>query len=215
MVAVKYWFQIAISLLLALVLGSTSAIAAERGSAVDELQQLLINLDGIITDFSQQITNGQGYLVEEAQGTLYLSKPYFRWEVSAPFPQIILANKQAIEVYDPDLEQVTQRDLDGALDQAPLALLTQSEMDLAEHFAVEALDMGDTRMRYVMRPKSEDALFNRLEMVFNGGDLDALLIFDHTGQQTYIRFINYQSAQVIQSSLFELEYPIGTDFVRG
>ncbi len=209
MEAVKYWFQIAISALLTSLCLSGFA---NNNPAAQELQTLLRDLDGIIADFSQQVTNGQGYMVEETQGTLYLAKPRFRWEVLAPYPQVILANGDYIEVYDPDLEQVTQKDIAGAVDQAPLALLTQSELTLADHFVVESLALENAKRRFILSPTSQEALFERLEMVFNGADLDSLQIFDHSGQQTYIRFSNYQSAQ---SSLFELEYPSGTDFVRG
>ena len=154
-------------------------------------------------------------MIEEARGTLYLAKPRFRWEVQSPFPQIVLANAERIEVYDPDLEQVTQKDIDGAVTQAPLALLTQAELVLADHFGVNVVSVGPQSQRFILLPLSTEALYERLELEFSGPRLAALTIVDHAGQKTDITFSNYQSAQVIQSSLFELEYPSGTDFVRG
>jgi len=205
---VKYWFQIASSA----VLGFAASLNA--ADAADSLQTRLVHLDGIVADFTQEITDAQGYVIEEANGTLHLAKPRFRWQIEAPFAQIILADGDHIQVYDPDLEQVTERDIDGALDQAPLALLTQQALALRDHFVVERYDSGQ-RDRYVLQPVSDDALFQRLEIEFAGERLDTLAIYDHAGQQTRIRFTDYASAQVIQSSTFELEYPPGTDFVRG
>ena len=54
-----------------------------------------------------------------------------------------------------------------------------------------------------------------MELVFSGDALNTIAIIDHTGQQTLIRFADYDTQQVIQSSTFELEFPPGTDFVRG
>ncbi len=219
MVAVKFWFQTATSTLACLlgvaVLAGSAASDPSSPSASADLQHRLQQLDGVIAAFDQQITNNQGYLIEEAQGTLYLAKPRFRWDVREPFPQIIIADDDLIQIYDPDLEQVTQRQIEGSLDQAPLALLTRSSLALEAHFTVAFIVNEPGFTRFMLTPVSADALFSRMEMVFHGEMLSAMSIFDHTGQQTLIRFADYLTQQVIQSSVFELEFPPGTDFVRG
>ena len=211
MEAVKFWFPIAISALLSVVCHP----ALRAGTAADALQARLVSLDGLVAKFTQQITDAKGYVLEEATGTLHLAKPHFRWQIEAPFAQIILAKGDHVQIYDPDLEQVTERDIDGAIDQAPLALLTRSELALDEHFVVDESQIDSGYSRYILRPTSDDALFERLELVFKHQQLDTLAIYDHAGQQTLIRFTEYADAQVIQSSMFELDYPPGTDFVRG
>ena len=213
MVAVKFWFQTVTRCLACIV--SFAAFAESAQTATADLQNRLQQLDGVVAAFDQQITNNQGFLIEEAQGTLYLAKPRFRWEVRAPFPQIIIANGDFIQIYDPDLEQVTERHIEGSLDQAPLALLTRSSLALEQHFVVEFVVNEPGFTRFSLRPVSRDALFSRMEMVFHGEILSAMSIFDHAGQQTLIRFADYLTRQVIQSSVFELEFPPGTDFVRG
>lgn len=217
MEVVKSWFPIAIrvaikfSICVVLVLAQSLAVASSPGElARMALQERLALLDNVIADFEQQMINAQGYLTESSKGTLYLAKPKFRWEVFAPFPQIIIADNERIEIYDPDLEQVTQRTLSDALHEAPLALLTQSDLRLEGYFSVYA--NGET---FVLLPNSDEALFDRLEITFVDDQLSALDIHDHTGQQTLIRFSNYRAQQVLQSDLFELDYPDGTDFVRG
>jgi outer membrane lipoprotein carrier protein len=217
MEAVKYLYPIAISLFLWL--ASAPLVHAEPALAeltpTEQLQARLSELDGVIATFVQQLTNAQGFVVEETRGTLYLAKPQFRWEVESPLPQIIIANGDNIEVYDPDLEQVTQRNIEGDIQQAPLALLSHGAEILPEHFSVAygALDTGGTH--FVLTPRSTDALFKSLELQFSGESLLGINIADHSGQQTIIRFEQYQARQVIQSSVFKLDYPPGTDFVRG
>ena len=211
MAAVKYLSRIATSLIYFI----SAAVLASDGveDPTLALQARLLATDGIVANFTQQVTNAQGFVVEQASGTLHVAKPKFRWEVLDPFPQIILADGNQLEIYDPDLEQVTTKTLDGALDQAPLALLTQADLDLGGHFEVDL--QAFENQRYILRPRSADALFERVELIFLGDKLLTLLIYDHSGQQTVIRFTQYQAGQVIQSELFELEYPPGTDIVRG
>ena len=204
----KYWFPIAISL--CLLAGSALAATPEAS-----LSARLASLDSIQATFEQRISNAQGFLVEASSGRLHLLKPNFRWDVDEPFPQTILARGEAVEIYDPDLEQVTERRIGDALDRTPLALLTSESLELGEHFRVEDAPSADAMERYVLYPVADDALFERIELVFDEARLAALVIIDHAGQQTLIRFSEYPSQQVIQSDVFELEYPPGTDFVRG
>ena len=114
-----------------------SEVASEQGSPGLQLEARLLATNGVIANFTQQISNAQGYVVEQASGTLHVAKPNFRWEVLDPFPQIILARGNDLEIYDPDLEQVTTKSLEGGIDEAPLALLTQAELNLPELFEVE------------------------------------------------------------------------------
>ena len=222
MVVVKYSFLTAISACLLCASAWAQTVDGVANAATFALQTKLVQLDGVIARFEQQVTNAQGYLVEEASGTLYLAKPRFRWEVSDPFPQIIIADGDEVEIFDPDLEQVTRRTLGNSMHEAPLALLTQTDLALEEHFLVEALSTfseaegeNSKQARDVLRPRASEALFERIEMTFLHNVLSTLVIYDHTGQQTFIRFADYRAQQVIQSSMFELEYPPGTDFVRG
>ncbi len=208
MVVVKFWCLLGISL-------SFFAASAQAASPEASLSARLAGLDGIQTAFEQRITNALGFLVEESAGTLHLKKPNFRWDVSEPFPQIILARGEAVQIYDPDLEQVTERSIGDALDRTPLALLTSETLDLTAHFRVEDAPSADELERYVLYPIAVDALFERIELVFDDARLAVLAIIDHSGQQTLIRFSEYPAQQVIQSDVFELEYPPGTDFVRG
>jgi len=192
--------------------------APESGSVPEsELERRLLAMDQVVANFTQQVRDAQGYVTEQASGTLQLAKPNFRWEVLAPFPQIIVAKGGQLAIYDPDLEQVTTKILDESLTQTPLSLLTQAKLDLSVDFDVSRVDSGESAAEriFVLRPRAQDALFQFFEVTFLGDQLQALKIFDHTGQETLIRFTDYQSSQVIQSQVFELEYPPGTDFVRG
>ena len=219
MAAEKYWFRIAIRLglwLTAMTLPPAAlggAANEAEAQAVATLEVRLLSLDGVRANFTQQTRSPRGAVLEAANGRLEILKPNFRWEILAPYPQIILARGKDIEIYDPDLEQVTQRTLTAALDEAPLALLTQSTLDLAAHYQV-AYESGEMPL-YTLRPRALDALFAQLDLVFMGERLLSLTILDHSGQQTIIRFTEFTVGQAIEADAFQARYPPGTDFVRG
>ena len=220
MVVVKYWCRTAISraftgALCALVFALAGSAHGQGDDPLEALRHRLLGLNGIVAGFEQQITSPRGVVIEQSSGTLYLYKPAFRWDVNDPYPQMILAREGIVHVYDPDLEQVTERDLDDSLDQAPLALLTRSDLALGDYFKVMQLGGEPEVDRFELYPTGPNSLFARMQLVFEGQLLSALVIYDHVGQTTLIRFAEYEPGQVIQSDVFEMRYPPDTDFVRG
>jgi len=191
------------------------SLSAQADSASTELQRLLQHEDGVVARFEQQITNAQGLVIETSYGKVHLAKPNLRWEVLAPYAQTIIVRNTSVRIYDPDLDQVTMRDLGDDIEQVPLTLLTRSKLDLTDSYSVVRKDDNIDEQRFLLRPKSAEVLFERIEIVFGSHGLQALLIFDHTQQQTVIRFSDYRTDQVIQSSVFELDLPPDTDIVRG
>lgn len=192
------------------------AYGGVRADDASDLQTRLAGLDGVVAEFAQQITDARGALVEASSGQLFLAKPNFRWEVAEPFPQVIIARGDELQIYDPDLAQLTVRTLtDSArLQDTPLTLLTSEDLQLSDTFAVTARYDAE-RAHFVLTPLASDALFATLEVVFNEQALDALIITDHTGQQSVIRIHSFQSEQTLDAGLFVLELPPETDIVRG
>ncbi len=205
--AVSIWTASAIPVL---------AGAGQESSGAEALQQRLMSLDGVVADFQQVITDARGVRIEESSGQLVLAKPNFRWEVADPFPQIIIARGNELQIYDPDLLQLTTRTLDHStsLQDMPLTLLTREEIGLADEFEVR-VSHSPKLVHYHLTPRSADVLFAGIELIFAAEVLHGLIITDHTGQQSTIRFSAVRSHQVIQSQMFELDLPADIDIVRG
>ncbi len=212
----------------ALLLSSAPALAGSGAEAADAaggaedaadargLEQRLRELDGVTAGFTQQISDARGVLVEESSGRIHLAKPNFRWEVAEPFPQTIIAKGPQLQIYDPDLEQLTLKQLDGSADlqDVPLTLLTRRDINLSNDFTVTAAHTpGQTH--YFLIPRGLDALFASMELVFRADTLHTLIITDHTGQQSVIRFTGFSAGQMIESTMFELDLPADIDIVRG
>ena len=86
--------------------------------------------------FKQVLTDRNGQTIEEASGTLAISRPdRFRWDYRKPYEQVIVADVTRIWIYDSDLEQVTVRKLDETLSATP-AMLLSGRSNLADNFNV-------------------------------------------------------------------------------
>ena len=205
MVAVRFWFLIA-----------TSIFACQFAFASDEdsLAELFAGFDQVQTDFDQTIADGFGRILETSSGSLSISKPSARWEVVQPYPQVILLNDKDLKIYDPDLEQVTERDLSDSWEEVPLALLLGSGAEIDEHFNVSREVSADLT-QYRLTPKAVDALFESVMILVQDDQISQLSIRDQGEQETVILFRNYKPGVVLESKVFELDLPPGTDVIRG
>lgn len=193
----KYWFLAAISL----------AGSAAWADAREELNARLAAMEYLAADFTQQVHGPRGEVIEQSRGIVRLLRPQFRWEVIDPYPQVIVTEDGQLKIYDPDLEQVTVRPLDEALVDTPLALLTQDAVELGADYAIEQLSPNS----FLLHPSGIDALFDEIVLEFGSQGLQAMVIRDHLGQSTDIRFDNFGERSMIQSSDFTLDVPPGTD----
>ena len=193
----KYWFLAVISL----------AGSAAWADAREELNARLAAMEYLAADFTQQVQGSRGEVIEQSRGIVRLLRPQFRWEVIDPYPQVIVTEDGQLKIYDPDLEQVTVRPLDEALVDTPLALLTQDAVELGADYAIEQLSPNS----FLLHPSGIDALFDEIVLEFGSHGLQAMVIRDHLGQSTDIRFDNFGERSMIQSSDFTLDVPPGTD----
>jgi outer membrane lipoprotein carrier protein len=199
---VKYWFLIAISL------AATIGRADEGARA--ELVARLDALDRWRATFDQTVLGPEGELIERSTGRVALMKPYFRWDIEAPYPQTLVADGESVRIYDPDLEQLTVRQMDEALDATPLAVLTRREVALGDGYEVTR---DGTAFRLV--PTSSRVLFADVLLEFGSEGLGVLTIRDQLGQETRITFAPAPSGAVLESGDFELIVPPGTDVIEG
>ena len=221
MEAEKFLFPIVnkllFSALLSLAVGSTDASATARADADDasaELISLIDAFDQVTGRFAQTIVDASLQTLEESSGSLALQRPKFRWQVETPFAQLIIADGAEMQIYDPDLAQLSLHDIDKNLGPTPLTILLGDTETLATEFTVSRSTDG-AMQRFVLRPRSQSALFLQVELIFQGRLLERLAIWDSAGQLTRIQFSEMQLTQGIEAERFELILPEGTDVIRG
>ena len=221
MEAEKFLFPIVnkllFSALLSLAVGSTDASATASADADDasaELISLIDAFDQVTGRFAQTIVDASLQTLEESSGSLALQRPKFRWQVETPFAQLIIADGAEMQIYDPDLAQLSLHDIDKNLGPTPLTILLGDTETLATEFTVSRSTDG-AMQRFALRPRSQSALFLQVELIFQGRLLERLAIWDSAGQLTRIQFSEMQLTQGIEAERFELILPEGTDVIRG
>lgn len=185
--------------------------------ARDSLRQRLAAMDRFHAHFSQFIEGARGEVIEESTGEVLMQRPLLRWDVDKPYPQTIVADAQRLRIYDPDLAQVMVKPLSEALGDSPVALLTSNTIGLNDAFDVvhlpgEGVSAEDV---YLLSPRSSESLFQEVRLHFEGPALTALLIFDHLGQYTTVRFRQIPGSAVLDSALFDLDLPEDVDIIDG
>lgn len=205
-----------IKMLSALTLGSALALplSALADEAAGRLTQLLEPVRTYSASFEQQILDGSGQRLQEAEGQMWLSRPgKFRWEVEAPYAQVVVSDGDEVYLHDPDLEQVTIQALDTRVTHTPALLLSGSAADLTEAYAVSRRQQGAAET-FTLTPRTADTLFEELALTFYSERLGVLQMADSTGQRTAIYFNDVQLNPGIPAERFTFAIPEGTDVIR-
>ncbi|EHP37460.1 lipoprotein chaperone, partial [Cupriavidus basilensis OR16] len=92
------------------------------------------------------------------------------WRYIKPYDQLLQADGQTLYIYDKDLNQVTERKLDGALGSSPAAILFGSN-DLEKNFVVKNGPTRDGVEWLELTPRAKDTQFERIGIGFKSGNL--------------------------------------------
>lgn len=189
-----------------------AAHAAQR-SARQQLDAFAHGLHAIEGHFSQTLTNANGGQGRTSTGTLALQAPReFRWEVTQPYKQLIVADGGHVWLYDPDLEQVTVRRQSAAEAHSPLTVLTDlSQLD--HEFKVT--DMGHKGGMAWLRltPTEDNPQFAYADLGLAGNQLKQMRFRDQLGNVSAIVFSDWQRNPSLPASLFNFKPPKGADVV--
>ncbi|MDO6824496.1 outer membrane lipoprotein chaperone LolA [Marinobacter sp. 1_MG-2023] len=202
------------ALIMALVF-SSSLMAADTEGTAAELASLLKSYETYQADFIQIVVNENGSKVQESRGSLKAKRPgLFYWETQAPLSQYIVSNGQSVEVFDPDLEQVTVHNLDDRVQTTPALLLSGEVDNLEDTYRVSGRQVGDDTREFTLEPKSEDSLFVSLRLTFFKNELQEMRMQDSLSQLSVLSFNDIKLNESVDDSAFTLEYPEDVDVIR-
>ncbi len=205
---VKY--SLLVALLVCSVICSSVTLA---GTGMDRLQDFFNDLQGLKADFTQTVIDAQSTVLQDATGKFALLRPgRFRWDYQTPYEQLIVSDGVKVQIYDPDLEQVTVKVLDQTIGNMP-ALLLSNEQPLADSFTITELGMQDGLQWLELIPKMSDTTFEKIRLAFDEHTLHAMELFDSFGQTTRLVFSNVQRNPAIDPQIFQFTPPQGVDVV--
>jgi len=182
-------------------------------SARARLDAFARGLKSISGDFTQTTFDANGRRGQTAQGTLALQTPrLFRWQVNAPYRQLIVADGKRVWLYDPDLQQVTVRAQGDAEAHSPLTVLTDLGQ-LDREFKVTELGArnGLAWLRLTSTARSPD--FKNAELGFGPQGLARMVFTDQLGDRTEIAFSDWKRNVALPAAEFRFTPPPGADVI--
>ena len=194
-----------------------AAAPVAQAAATDQLQSFVTSVKTARGEFTQQQMKGKGAdlkVASTSSGTFVFSRPgKFAWRYTKPYEQLLQADGQVLYIYDKDLNQVTERKLDGALGASPAAILFGSN-DLSKNFDVKNGATRDGVEWLELTPKEKDTQFERIGIGFKGGNLEAMELRDAFGNTTILTFSAIQKNPSLPADAFRFTVPKGADVMK-
>lgn len=200
-----------IAILLCLGLVAPAAHAAD--SARSRLDAFAKGLAGLSGSFSQQVFDPNDEPGKKTQGTLALEAPrQFRWDVTKPYQQQIVADGMHVWIYDPDLEQVSVRNQGVEEAHSPLTVLTDLAQLDREYTATE--QGGREGAQWLrLKSKGKEPDFEYADLGFDASGLAGMVFKDTLGNRTEIRFADWQRNPKFPAGHFKFTPPKGVDVI--
>lgn len=179
------------------------------------LSDLLQSLKTLRADFTQTVYDNHHKVVQKSFGHMALARPgEFRWEVTQPIPQLIIARQTRLWIYDKDLEQLTIRSLDESNGSTPALLLSHDTALLTKDFNVQSVSGEPSQWQwFLLTPKQNDGMFVAIKMGFDGKSIRVMQLKDHMGHDTLIQFEAAKVNTTLSPSLFHFKAPPHVDVI--
>lgn len=191
---------------------ATPAVASEE-EAMERLRAFTEDLTSFSARFEQTLYDEDQFPIRASRGMAYLEKPgKFRWEYTEPYNQLIVSDGGRLWMYEEDLDQVTVREQDETLGQAPLLLLS-GNAPLSDQFDIEPLGEREGLHWIQLEPKVRDTDFRRIYLGFDGTSLKVMELRDRFDGATQVVFDEVQVNPDIDPARFDFTPPEGADVV--
>ena len=197
-----------LSWVMALVVWAGAASAADDDA--EALAARLQPLQSLYAHFEQTVRDERGDVLRQGSGQMQVQRPNrLRWETEQPFQYLVVTDGEVLWRYDADLQQANREPFRGELADAPGLILGGDPARIAEQYRVRR--DGD---RFVLEPRTSEALFRRLTLVWESDILQRMILVDRLDQTTDIVFSNLQRNPQVAPSTFSFEPPTDVEPVE-
>ncbi|MGQ0383637.1 MAG: outer membrane lipoprotein chaperone LolA [Gammaproteobacteria bacterium] len=192
--------------------GAAVADVAGDAAAAQRVQSALGGLSSLRAEFRQSVTDPEGRIIEQAEGSVALARPgRFRWDYRTP-AQVIVSDGRTVWFHDVELEQVTIRGAAETLAGTP-AMLLAGAVELESEFAISDGGEREGLAWSRLAPRRANGDFRELRLGFRGRDLRRMLLVDRLGQVTRIDFERIERDPPLDVATFSFVPPPGVDVV--
>lgn len=187
--------------------------ALAQAGGTEQLKTFFRSTSAMKAQFLQVVTDAQGRKVQQVDGSMQLQRPgKFRWDYNKPFVQQIIGDGKRVWLYDPELNQVTVRDMGQALGSSPAALLAGSK-EIENSFVLKDEKRSDGLEWVSATPKQQESGFERVLLGFAQGQLREVEMHDSFGHLTRIQFSSIEVNPGLTAQSFRFVVPAGADVV--
>jgi len=198
-------------LLLALACAAPVRACADNAAAMARVEHWLDGVAALRAGFRQTVTDREGRLVEEAEGTLAISRPgRFRWDYRVP-EQLIVCDGTTLWLHDRELDQVTVRAADTLLAGTP-ALLLAGRSAIVAGFTISDAGSTDGLSWSVLQPRVAGD-FREVRLGFSARGLERMRLTDRLGQVTELVLAELERNPQLEPALFRFTPPPGVDVI--
>jgi outer membrane lipoprotein carrier protein len=181
---------------------------------LNELLALLEPIQGLSASFTQDTFDAQQKVQQHNEGELIAQAPNrFYWKTLDPYPQEVITDGKTLWVYDPDLQQVTEKAFDESYSKTPAMLFAGNSQIIKEQFKVEKMSGESLAFRLLPKSAQRD-LFTALEMHFEQKKPVSMTILDAMQQRTVLHFSNVKINPSVEAAQFMFVTPAGVDVLR-
>lgn len=193
-----------------LLAGGSLAMAAD---GLAQLREFVRSTQSARGEFEQVVLARSGRKPQQASGSFAYSRPgKFHWEYERPYRQVLVGDGARLWTWDPDLNQVTVREIGDALGSTPAAILFGSAA-LDERFELGDGGEVDGLAWVEALPKQTESGFEALRLGLEGSQLRRMEMRDSFGQTTMIDFVRLEPNPDLPASYFQFAPPAGADVI--
>ncbi len=199
-----------------LIFALVSLVICDQVSASPKFFDYLNGIESLKADFSQEIIDQDGVVLETSQGSLKIRKPNkYKWVYFSPMEQEIVCNGDKIWIHDPELEQVVVRD---TIDSDPniLDFIFEEPSVVAKTYSIELLSRnnGAQEKFSLSHLKEASAIFEEIYVSFYKGTIHEVQVKTGADRTLIIRLKDVRKNTEISVQDFEFAPTKDTDVVR-
>lgn len=187
---------------------------AQQADAQQQLNEFVEQVRTATGRFSQFTVGPQGQTKPAQSGEFAFRRPgQFKWQVTKPYEQLVLSDGKQVFQFDPDLNQVTVRQVDQAIGASPAAILFGAGA-LDKAFDVSRLPERDGLLWLRAKPRGSEAGFLHVDIGMKDGLPQRILLLDAFGQTTRVELSGIVKNAALKADAFQFTPPAGVDVVR-
>lgn len=193
-----------------------NAAAGDAAAVADKLQDRYEKVSSLSADFTQEVFSKSLKSTQTSGGKVFFKKPgKMRWTYSEPIKDEIVSNGKVISVYQPDLNQVMEREIDPSASNIGTDFLS-GVGNLKRDFDIAIAEENEKTCRLSLTPKEPQPNIKRIFLELDKGTfiITKTVVEDLFGNETRVSLRDMKFDANIKDSVFEFKAPKGAKVVK-